>query len=52
MRGYEFHCRTCERDLALALTERDLVRKAYRCPHCHGKELERIPDREPAELRG
>jgi putative FmdB family regulatory protein len=41
---YEFHCRECDRELILVLTEQDYFRKAYRCPRCRGRNLELIPD--------
>jgi len=39
---YEFWCKACRRDFeALILNCRELA-EASRCPHCGGKEVERL----------
>jgi putative FmdB family regulatory protein len=39
---YEFHCPHCQKDFTQALTLHDYEQKAYACPDCKSKDLERV----------
>lgn len=41
MPAYEFKCQNCGKKVTLVLTLGNYERKAYRCPKCGSKKLDR-----------
>jgi putative FmdB family regulatory protein len=39
---YEFRCTRCQKEFTVALTVREYEQKAYACPECQGKDVERV----------